>query len=178
MPGPYLLYQGEELGQEDLVLSRSDSLDPIAVRTGEMSAARDCARSPMPWTAEPDRGFGSDEPWLPHGPLPVTGAADAQAGDSSSHLSRWREAIGRWSRLRDALPEKAEVSGEGDVVVVRRGPLTVVTNAGDHDLPLAQAGVTPEASLAWRSLPGSTPGAPAVRAGETVWCLLPDAAGR
>src|SRR5699024_2090694 len=57
MPGPYLLYQGEELGAMDLEVYAADSKDPIAVRAGETDMARDRARAPMPWADVPGRGF-------------------------------------------------------------------------------------------------------------------------
>lgn len=171
MPGPYLLYQGEELGQEDLVLSRGESVDPVAVRTGEMAAARDCARAPVPWTSNTDQGFGSDHPWLPHGPLPVSGAADAQALDPTSHLSRWRTVLARWKLLRNGLPATVVVSRSDDVVVVRRGALAVATNLGEHDCDLVDAGLDREWPIVWRSVPDAAAARTVVREGETVWCL-------
>src|SRR5699024_11695598 len=40
MPGPYLLYQGEELGALDLEVDATTSRDPIAGRAGDLARAR------------------------------------------------------------------------------------------------------------------------------------------
>src|SRR5699024_6433677 len=128
MPGPYLLYQGEELGALDLQMDATTSRDPIAVRAGELDMARDRARSPMPWTDEPGRGFSTAQPWLPHGPLPPTGAAADQETNPASHLQRWRALLGTWRSIRADLPPTADIDVTGQVLTVRRGPLTVVLN--------------------------------------------------
>lgn len=162
MPGPYVLYQGEELGAVDAAVPPGLARDPIAVRAGEAAMARDRARTPMPWTSEAGRGFSSARPWLPHGPLPPTGAVAQQTGVSSSHLERWRTMLRTWRAHREQLPGAAEVTVDAGVLRVRRGPLTaLLCPDGETALP---AGTT-----LWRSLPGGD--ACTARPGETVWRL-------
>lgn len=170
MPGPYLLYQGEELGAVDLTTDTATARDPIGVRAGQPELARDRARSPMPWTDEPGRGFSTAQPWLPHAELPPTGSAAAQEQDPTSHLHRWRALLGTWRRVREELPRAVVVDTDGDLLVVSRGPLHAVANFATHDASLRDIGTGGRAL--WRSLPGGPDGT--VRAGEAVWLHGPD----
>src|SRR5699024_1314574 len=61
-PRPYLLYQGEELGCVDASVAPEAATDPIAARAGEHAVSRDCARTPMPLSAEPGGGFSRGTP--------------------------------------------------------------------------------------------------------------------
>src|SRR5690606_6197752 len=105
--------QGEELGTGDAEVSPEQAQDPIAARAGEHRMGRDRARTPMPWTAAPDRGFSTGTPWLPHGALPPCGAADQQDREPASHLRRWRSLLAAWREHRSALPGSAEVTTDG-----------------------------------------------------------------
>ncbi|MDP9247779.1 MAG: alpha-amylase family glycosyl hydrolase, partial [Candidatus Dormibacteraeota bacterium] len=58
LPGVTVLYQGDEIGQEDGVVPPERVLD---------ISGRDPERTPMPWNGEPKGGFTSGEPWLPMG---------------------------------------------------------------------------------------------------------------
>ncbi|WP_147917130.1 alpha-amylase family glycosyl hydrolase [Ruania zhangjianzhongii] len=168
MPGPYLLYQGEELGMIDLEIDPSTARDPIALRAGELDASRDRARSPIPWTDEPGRGFSSAEPWLAHGPLPEHGSAATQRGNDTSHLNRWRSLLTTWARLRDTLPVSTAVDHHDDLLTLTRGALAVQINFGTEALPLKRpAG----AEALWRSQPGGDPAT--LRAAEAVWLYRP-----
>ncbi|MFA6574567.1 MAG: glycoside hydrolase family 13 protein [Nocardioides sp.] len=131
LPGSAYLYQGEELGLEEIDVAPADRHDPSWFRTGK--AGRDGCRVPIPWTGtEPPYGFGpgSGQPWIPQpddwAPLTV----DAQEGDPGSTLEFYREALGaRRGVARDAGTE-VDVHVDGDVLSVRRGALTVVVNCG------------------------------------------------
>ncbi|HLS62952.1 MAG TPA: alpha-amylase family glycosyl hydrolase, partial [Ruania sp.] len=164
MPGPYLLYQGEELGMIDLEVDPDGARDPIARRAGELDVSRDRARSPIPWTDGPDRGWGSTEPWLAHGPLPEHGSATTQHGDPDSQLNRWRALLNTWARLRDVLPPGCAVEHYDDLLILSRGNLTVRVNLGTGPLPLEPPDGT---EVLWRSKPH--PWSPVLRPGETVW---------
>ncbi len=168
MPGPYLLYQGEELGMLDLEIDPHTARDPIARRAGELDVSRDRARSPIPWTDEPGRGFSTAEPWLAHGPLPEHGSAATQHGDVRSHLNRWRGLLSTWAGLRHQLPASASVDHDADLLTLTRGTLTVWVNFGGEAVPLKRpAG----AEILWRSQPGGDPAT--LRAGEAVWLREP-----
>ncbi len=167
MPGPYLLYQGEELGMIDLEIDPDTARDPIARRAGELDVSRDRARSPIPWTDQPDRGWPSTEPWLAHGPLPEHGSATTQHHDAGSQLNRWRALLNTWAGLRDALPPSCAVTHEHGVLTLRRGSLTVQVNFGHDPASLDD----PSGQVLWRSQPGID--THPLRPGETIWLQRP-----
>jgi len=92
-PGPMFLYQGEELGLEDVDLPDEARQDPVFFRTGGGLKGRDGSRIPLPWTrATPNLGFapGNVLPWLP---IPSDWAGlsvEAQQGDETSVLNFYR----------------------------------------------------------------------------------------
>ncbi|MDP2773271.1 MAG: DUF3459 domain-containing protein, partial [Nocardioides sp.] len=131
------LYQGEELGLEDVEVAPADRQDPSWFRTGK--PGRDSCRVPIPWAGtEPPYGFGPGpgQPWIPQpddwAPLTVA----AQEGAPGSTLEFYREALeARRALARDAGDEVV-VDLDGDVLSVRRGALTAVVNCGSEAAPL------------------------------------------
>jgi alpha-glucosidase len=89
--GTVFIYQGEELGLEDLDLRRSELTDP---------AGRDVARGPIPWLREPPHGWGGAPPWLPFPPDSAELSAEAQREDPDSILNLYRRLI----RIRHSSP--------------------------------------------------------------------------
>jgi alpha-glucosidase len=67
--GTPVLYQGDEIGLPDTVLSREDLLDPVGLRFWPAYAGRDPVRTPMQWEDRPGGGFTGTgiRPWLPLG---------------------------------------------------------------------------------------------------------------
>src|SRR5919199_86991 len=57
--GTVFMYQGEELGLENLDLCGSQARDP---------GGRDVSRGPIPWTPDPPHGWPGPETWLPFPP--------------------------------------------------------------------------------------------------------------
>ena len=90
LPGATVLYQGDEIGQEDGVVPPERVLD---------ISGRDPERTPMPWNGEPKGGFTGGEPWLPMGEHRVRNVA-AQREDPGSVLNLTRELIALKKRLR------------------------------------------------------------------------------
>jgi alpha-glucosidase len=90
LPGATVLYQGDEIGQEDGVVPPERVLD---------ISGRDPERTPMPWNGEPKGGFTSGEPWLPMGEHRRRNVA-AQREDPASVLNLTRELIALKKRLR------------------------------------------------------------------------------
>ncbi len=102
LPGSAYLYQGEELGLEE-VEDLPDALlqDPMWTRSGGAVRGRDGCRVPLPWAGDaPPFGFGPDGAWLPQPGAWRALTAAAQADDPDSMLALYRRAIA----LRHALP--------------------------------------------------------------------------
>jgi len=172
LPGGVYLYQGEELGLEEVEDLPEDLLqDPTWERSGHKERGRDGCRVPLPWTTGgPSLGFGTAAGWLPQ-PAGWAGlSAQAQDGDPGSMLSFYRRAL----RLRRELPALG-TSGGGetltwlslgeDVVAFRRASgfgCVVNVGAGPVDLPagelllcsadLDDAGRLPGDATAWLTL--------------------------
>ena len=97
LPGCAYLYQGEELGLEEVEDLDEDLLqDPTWHRSGHTVRGRDGCRVPLPWSGtEPPFGFGPPRstPWLPQplGWRELT--VEAQTGDPDSFLELYRTAL-------------------------------------------------------------------------------------
>ena len=143
LPGSAYLYQGEELGLEE-VEDIPDALrdDPIFRRTGGEQIGRDGCRVPLPW--EPtgtSLGFGSNGAWLPQPPEWAQLAVSVQRDDPDSMLSLYRAAL-RVRRAEPALHSSSLrwVSAPDDVLMFDRGDgsdaVTVVVNMGSSPVQL------------------------------------------
>ena len=157
------LYQGQEIGMENTVISDIARVDDIstldeyqvALDAGlspeEALAAvarlsRDNARTPMQWDASPNAGFSAGEPWLPVNPNYTRINLAEQRGRPDSLWSFYREMI----RIRKD-PELAETvvygalepyleEREGLMAYFRRGERTLLvagsTGGEPQRLPL------------------------------------------
>lgn len=176
LPGGAYVYQGEELGLEEVEDLPLDALrDPLFRRTNGRVRGRDGCRVPLPWSGDrPPFGFSADaDPWLPQPAHWASLTAQAQAADPDSTLSLYRAAL----RLRRAHPAlgsgtlRWDAAASDTVVAFRRDPgFLCVVNTGrepvglpDGDLLLASAPVAdrllPPDAAAWLATPG-TPGEP------------------
>ena len=104
--GTPTLYQGDELGMENVPVPADRIVDPWGHTMPEFG--RDPMRTPMPWDDSATVGFTTGEPWLPVG-LPQGGSVSVQDGDPSSTLSLTRSLIDL-RRRSDALT-RGEVGG-------------------------------------------------------------------
>ena len=127
LPGSAYLYQGEELGLEEVDVAPEDRQDPSWFRTGE--PGRDGCRVPIPWEGDrPPYGFGpgSGQPWIPQpddwAALSVAAQRD-RAGLDAGVLPRGA-ALPPRARARPRRRGRL-VEGQRDVLDVRRGELTV-----------------------------------------------------
>jgi alpha-glucosidase len=97
LPGGAYLYQGEELGLEQ-VLDIPDHLlqDPTWERSGHTARGRDGCRVPLPWEGDA-APFGFSPvgvtPWLPQPAAWAGKTAAAQAADPASMLTLYRQAL-------------------------------------------------------------------------------------
>jgi alpha-glucosidase len=89
--GTPVLYQGDELGQPETVVSHAQLRDPLGARFWPHWRGRDGCRTPMQWRDVPGGGFTPPgvEPWLPLGDVGACNVADQMADrDSMLHLAR------------------------------------------------------------------------------------------
>jgi alpha-glucosidase len=100
--GTPTIYQGEELGMQDVPISPSQVRDPWERNVPGLGLGRDPVRSPLPWSDEPHGGFSTVEPWLPVD-TETTPSYERQRGDPASMLSLYRSLL----RLRRAEPALA-----------------------------------------------------------------------
>ncbi len=138
LPGACYLYQGEELGLEQVDVPPEARQDPSWFRTGEVG--RDGCRVPMPWSGDaPPYGFGpgTGQPWLPQPGDWAARTVEAQRGQPGSTLEFYAAALR--ARAEHATPAGEDVRvldlGE-DVLALRRGPLLCVLNCGTDPVPL------------------------------------------
>ncbi|MEP9362234.1 glycoside hydrolase family 13 protein [Nocardioides sp. CN2-186] len=153
LPGSSYLYQGEELGLEQVEVEPEFRQDPSWFRTGE--PGRDGCRVPIPWsgtTAPYGFGPGTGQPWIPQ-PADWAGVTvEAEQGDPDSTLSFYRTALAVRRTFATTAGAEIEMLDLGaDVLAFRRGPVTVVLNCGtepvalpDGEIRLASGPVTDE----------------------------------
>ncbi|MGY2700438.1 alpha-glucosidase [Nocardioides sp. HB32] len=158
LPGSAYLYQGEELGLEQVEVEPEFRQDPAWFRTGE--PGRDGCRVPIPWSGEtPPYGFGpgTGQPWIPQpatwGPLTVA----AEEADPSSTLSFYRAALATRRTFATSAGDRVELLDRGaDVLAFRRGPITVVLNCGSDPVPLPDGEVLMASGPIDYNLPANT----------------------
>ena len=147
LPGTVFLYQGEELGLEEVEDLPEESLqDPTWLRSGHTIRGRDGSRVPLPWSgAAPPFGFGppGSDPWLPQPASWRTRTVEAETGDEGSFLELYRSAI----RLRREHPGfrgvgLAWLPGPAPVLHFDRpGGLEVIVNLGTEPVQLPETAV-------------------------------------
>jgi alpha-glucosidase len=142
LPGSAYLYQGEELGLEEVDVPPEARQDPSWFRTGK--PGRDGARVPIPWRGSRSPfGFGpaGATPWLPMpddwGGLTVS----AQRRDPSSTWSFYRSALRARRRFTHSVAPVEIVEGRATVLELRRGDLTVLCNCGSRPVRMPRGEV-------------------------------------
>lgn len=142
LPGGVYIYQGEELGLEEVEDLPIHTLqDPVFWRTRGRARGRDGCRVPLPWSGgEPPFGFSATaEPWLPQ-PAHWRGfTVEAEAQDPTSTLALYTTAL-RIRRAHPALGEGTmtwDPATRGPVLALRREPgFCCVVNTGVEPVPL------------------------------------------
>jgi len=103
LPGAAFLYQGQELGLEEVELPDELRQDPVFFRTNGAWKGRDGCRVPIPWSGGPPGfGFTAGSPWLPIPADWTALSAEAQEGSPQSSLALHRAALELRRRI-DAL---------------------------------------------------------------------------
>ncbi len=150
--GNIIVYQGEELGLDQVEIPYDQIKDPEALKNWPLTLSRDGARTPMPWAADAhNHGFSDGHSWLPfgenHGPL----AVDRQGNRPDSMMSLTRQLLAlrtenpalRWGEIVDCRVEgdvlilKRQAEGQTVVAIFNMSAETVPTPAiADANTPL------------------------------------------
>ena len=105
LPGSAYLYQGEELGLEQVDVAPEHRQDPSWFRTGEVG--RDGCRVPIPWGGDaPPFGFGpgAAQPWIPQPDDWAGLTVEAQTGDRGLDAGVLPRGAGRPPHARATAP--------------------------------------------------------------------------
>jgi alpha-glucosidase len=122
--GSICLYQGEELGLTEAEIAFEDLRDPYGIRFWPGFKGRDGCRTPMAWEAEAaNAGFSTGKPWLPVPEDHRQRAADIQASDQASVLSRYRAVLALRKRHQSLVRGSIKFldSAEDVLAFVREG---------------------------------------------------------
>jgi alpha-glucosidase len=142
LPGQVFLYQGEELGLEEVDLPDGERQDPVFFHTQGRQPGRDGCRVPLPWhRGRPNAGFSAARPWLPIPDGWDELAVDHQAGSGESSLAHFRRALALRRRLVPSLSESLQWRhAPPGVLVYGRGHLTVACNFTHQSVQLETGG--------------------------------------
>ncbi|HEX8080458.1 MAG TPA: glycoside hydrolase family 13 protein [Jatrophihabitans sp.] len=151
LPGATYLYNGDELGLENVELPDEVLQDPTWKRSGYTDRGRDGERVPLPWAGdEPPFGFStSSATWLPMpaewGPFTV----EAQLQDPQSTLWLYRRALQARRELSELHGSSfAWLQAPEGCLAYRRGPnLVVALNAGEAPVELPPGEILLSSSL-------------------------------
>jgi alpha-glucosidase len=131
LPGTVFIYEGQELGLEEVDLPDEARQDPIFERTGGERKGRDGCRVPIPWTRElPERS------WLPVPAAWSEKSVEAQLEADSSFLALHRRALEL--RPRGGFAWRESPPG---TLVFDRGGTTVAVNVDAESLSLPEGRV-------------------------------------
>ncbi|ONI70024.1 alpha-amylase [Kribbella sp. ALI-6-A] len=143
LPGSAYLYQGEELGLQEVgELPAANLQDPAYFRSKGAEKGRDGCRVPLPWTIDGlSFGFGSGGSHLLQPKWFGAYSVEAQEGDPDSTLSLYRKALAVRRGLQTS--EGLEwVNGSEEVLHFRRpGGWQSVTNFGAAPIELPDGAV-------------------------------------
>ena len=135
LPGAAYLYQGDELGLENVDLPDEVLQDPAWERSGHTERGRDGERVPMPWSGSaPPFDFTTGTPWLP---MPAEWAdvtVEAELEDADSTLSLYQQMLAQRRALPDLATDAFAWIGapDGCLAFRRGGSLVLVTNFGER----------------------------------------------
>jgi alpha-glucosidase len=143
LPGSLYIYQGDELGLDEVDVPREAIQDPMHARSGGVDPGRDGCRVPLPWDGH-SAPFGfspasaSAEPWLSQPSHWAELTVSQQETDPGSMLSLYRTAL----HIRRSEPGLGDGPFEWlvsapDVLAFARGPQFIsITNLSSNALPL------------------------------------------
>lgn len=141
LPGSTYVYQGEELGLEQVDVPEADRQDPDFLNG--RGVGRDGCRVPIPWggsQAPYDFGPGEGQPWLPQ-PDWTEQSVAAQRELPDSTLSTYTRVLAARRELDQSAREVRFIDLGDDVLAFRRGDLTVALNCGAESVELPDGDV-------------------------------------
>ncbi|MEO8456178.1 MAG: alpha-amylase family glycosyl hydrolase [Chloroflexota bacterium] len=117
--GTPTMYQGDELGMEDVAIPAGKVQDPPGLTIGE---GRDPERTPMQWDTSPNAGFTkAAEPWLPVDEDYAKVNVEVEREDPASVLNLYKALIElRRSELALTIGHYRPVPAEGDILTYIR----------------------------------------------------------
>ena len=147
LPGSLYVYQGDELGLDEVDVPATEIRDPMHARSGGIDPGRDGCRVPLPWSGDaPPFGFSPDgartRPWLTQPEHWAAVTVAAQATDPESMLTLYRSVL-RIRRAEAALNAGSFewLPSDSGVLAFRRGGDVVsVTNLSGCAIPLPPHG--------------------------------------
>jgi len=143
LPGSLYIYQGDELGLDEVDVPMSEIQDPMHARSGGIDPGRDGCRVPLPWSGDRSPfGFSPPgsvaSPWLSQ-PGHWSGlTVEAQLADPGSMLRLYRSML----HIRRQDPDLAGgafawLAADNDVLAFARGEQFMnVTNLSDRRVAL------------------------------------------
>jgi alpha-glucosidase len=143
LPGSLYLYQGDELGLDEVDVPVHEIQDPMHARSGGIDPGRDGCRVPLPWAGtEAPFGFSpassTGRTWLSQPAHWAELTVEAQTADPDSMLSLYRDAL-RIRRSEAALQgeEFAWLPSDPDVLAFSRGAdFVCIANLSRAAIPL------------------------------------------
>jgi alpha-glucosidase len=175
LPGCAYLYQGEELGLDQVDLPDAALRDPVWERSGHTERGRDGARVPLPWSGQrPPFGFspaGAAAPWLPMPAEWAERTVQAQRAEEDSMWSFYRAALAQ-RRAEPAFrtPGLQWLDAPRHTLVFRRGALHCAVNTGRAAVELDLPGVV---RLCAGPVSVSTRGTVRLPPDTAVWAVAP-----
>lgn len=139
LPGCAYLYQGEELGLQEVGQIPDDQRqDPSFFRNRDVEVGRDGCRVPLPWTRSgPSFGFGGGGSHLPQPAWFAEYSVEAEEDDPNSTLALYRYALSLRKELQTDESLEWIPTGRQDVLHFRRpNGWSVLTNFGRQSFPL------------------------------------------
>jgi alpha-glucosidase len=134
LPGPVYLYQGQELGLEEVDLPDEVRQDPIFHRMKGERIGRDGCRVPLPWqNGPPGFGFTTGAPWLPIPDSWTAKTVERQRHDDGSTFQLYRAALAVREQLNGDLAWHESATG---TLVFGRGNVLCVVNVDGEPLRL------------------------------------------
>lgn len=143
LPGGAYVYQGDELGLEEVEDLPEDMLeDPTWERSGHTERGRDGCRVPMPWSgSETPFEFGDADttPWLPQPAHWASLTAAAQLSEPRSMLTLYRAALAE-RRVNPALGDGTlrwdDDAPDGALSFTREPGFQCIVNLGERPVEI------------------------------------------